>query len=86
MDDWSVIFDKCLCWREREFCMAVGTYKLRKLTNTAGLFHKPVNINEHQGTQGLAEGRGREGWGRVWDWTGTGPHALYRQTSLYHEG
>lgn len=70
--------------REREFCMAVGTYKLRKLTNTAGLFHKPVNLNEHQGTQGLAEGRVRRGM--TWDWTGTGPHALYRQTSLYHEG
>lgn len=49
----------------------------------SGLFHKPVNINEHQGTRRLAEERGGAG---VWDWTGTGPHALYRWTSLHHEG
>lgn len=83
MDDLSVIFDKCLCWREREFCMALDTYRLRKLTNTAGLFHMPVNTNQPQVTQGLVEGRGGA---RVWDWTGAGTHVLYRWTSLHHEG
>lgn len=73
-----------VCVGERERVLHGGGYlQTLKTHKHSRLFHKPVNRNEHEGTRGLAEERGGAGG---WDWTGTGPHALYRQTSSSHEG